>query len=269
MAAFPTEVFAIIAQRVAPQDLPNFRLASTAFEQLSRRPFTSKCFQHMKTSANMAALDHLFSTVNHHQFGPAIKKITISMNGVDDNPAFLNTRFSDIFRVLRLRGQQVAVEIVVTATDIHINWEIDHHLAHVIKHLVRVDLQHRLFAGPLTVSISSSAMSKGTLPTPPRFFNAVHQYCIRRSLSLNFIDAEGSLNYDATTKTLLISGLKDYQIRQITRLAAWLRLKHAKITDCERTEATMLALHYLLKFHRSTLVSVDVKDVEGRDFDVV
>lgn len=269
MAAFPTEVFGIVAQRVAPHDLPSFRLASTAFEQLSRRPFTTKCFQHMKTSANMAALDLLFSAVSHGEFGLAIKKITISMNGVDDKPPFLNTRLSDIFRVLRLRGQQVAVQIVVTATDIPFNHDVDHHLASVIRNLLRIDLQYRLFAEPLTVCISCSAMSKGRIPMAPRFFTTIQNYCPRRSFSFNYIDAPGSLNYDATTRTLVISGLKDYQIRQLRPLLSWSNLKHAKITDVERTEDTELALSHVLYLHGSTLLSVDVKDVDGRDFDVI
>lgn len=268
MAAFPTEVFAIIAQSVAPEDIGNFRLASSAFEALSKESFVNKCFKHMKTSANMAALDLLHFAVSHRQYGPAIEKITISMNGVDDKPAFLNTRLSDIFRVLRHRGQQVAVAIAITATDIANKYDVDHHLAQVIRHLVRLDLQHRLFAGPLSVSISSYALSKGVFPRSPRFFAAIQHYCTRRSLSLHYTDAQGSVNYDAPTKTVLIFGLKDYHIRQITLLLAWLRLKHITITDCERTEATMLALHFFLKYHRSTLVSVDIKDVTGRDFPV-
>lgn len=200
--------------------------------------------------------------------GPAIESITISMNGVDDKPAFLNTRFSDIFRVLRQRGQQVAVAIVITAIDIPNKYDVDHHLAQVIRHLARLDLQHRLFAGPLTLSISSSALSTGIFPRSLRFFGAIQHYCTRRSLSLNYIDAQGSVNYNAPTKTVLIAGLKDYNIRQVTLLLTWLRLKHVTITDCERTEATMLAIHSLLQCHRSTLVSVDIKDLTGRDFPV-
>lgn len=69
MAAFPTEVFSIIAQCVAPEDIGNFRLASTAFEALSKGLFVNKCFQHMKSSANMAALDLLLSAVSHHKYG--------------------------------------------------------------------------------------------------------------------------------------------------------------------------------------------------------
>lgn len=160
------------------------------------------------------------------------------------------------------------MRIVTTTRDILKNHGADSDLMLVIGHLTRFDLHLGLSAGPLSLSMPSSAMSKGTHPWSPGFYGPVEHYCTRRSLLLNYTDANASVNYDATNKRILISGLKAYHIRQITRLFNSLRINYAAITRCERTEAARNAVCHFLAPHRTNLVSVEIRDVKGRDVPV-
>lgn len=77
------------AQFVILKDLPNFRSASPTFEKLSRQSFTTKCFEQIKTTANMANLDLLFLAVSHHQYGPVTQ--TISGHHIHSNCVYSKT----------------------------------------------------------------------------------------------------------------------------------------------------------------------------------
>ncbi|KAG9660143.1 hypothetical protein KCU95_g5379, partial [Aureobasidium melanogenum] len=268
MTTLPNEIVAMIAQLVAPKSIGNFRQASKTFNELSRKPFINKAFEHIKTSANMVALDLLFFAVSHRQYGPTIKTITICMNGIDDKPSELKKRLTAIFRALRQRGQQVTITIIVTAIEIYDNNDIAEHLTQVIGHLTRLDLRHRLSTVPLTLTISSSALLKGIFQELPRFLCAFRHYCTERSFVLNYADEQASVDYDVLTQTVIVSGLKNYQLHQVTKIFDWLSIKHATITDCEGNHDTKISIDRLLRGHRSRLNSVEIKDVTGRHLDI-
>ncbi|KAG9962230.1 hypothetical protein KCU61_g4895, partial [Aureobasidium melanogenum] len=209
MDDLPTEIVAHVGRLAGREGLPAFRLTGRLAKNATALHFAKICFNSFDISVAPDSLHKLALKASHSKFGPQIQHVTFNLLGTENmTPALFASSWS-VFKAFAERGQKVTIQVKVNAIAIHDSAFIETNIHRFMIQVMRANSLKAFVEGPIILDLPSPPKNSHDAPLRSLLLHNLAVSSNTEDINISYSDVSptAGLNYNTTTKTLLIEGL--------------------------------------------------------------
>ncbi|KAH0257669.1 hypothetical protein KCU91_g16229, partial [Aureobasidium melanogenum] len=261
MDDLPTEIVAHVGRLAGREGLPAFRLTGRLAKNATALHFAKICFNSFDISVAPDSLHKLASKASDSKFGPQIQHVTFNVSGTENmTPALFASSWS-VFKAFAERGQKVTIQVKVNAIAIHDSAFIETNIHRFMIQVMRANSLKAFVEGPITLDLPSPPKNSRDAPLRSLLFHNLAVSSNTEDINISYSDVSptAGLNYNTTTKTLLIEGLEVKHLFELQCFFKGLRLDKVIFRN---TSVDTTTISKLCATHRPTLSSVFIENAD-------
>ncbi|KAG9694641.1 hypothetical protein KCU95_g5377, partial [Aureobasidium melanogenum] len=261
MDDLPTEIVANVGRLAGKEGLPAFRLTGRLAKNATALDFAKICFNSFDISVTPDSLHKLALAVSHSKFDPQIQHVTFNISGTENmTPALFASSWS-VFKAFAERGQKVTIQVKVNAIAIRDSAFIETNIHRFLIQVMRTSSLKALVEGSITLDLPSPPKNSRDAPLRSLLFHNLAVSSNTEDIDISYSDVSptAGLNYNTTTKTLLIEGLEVKHLFELQSFFKGLRLDKIIFRNTSVDTAT---ISKLCATHRPTLSSVFIENAD-------
>ncbi|KAG9517905.1 hypothetical protein KCV07_g5955, partial [Aureobasidium melanogenum] len=261
MDDLPAEIVANVGRLAGKEGLPAFRLTGRLAKNVTALHFAKICFNSFDISVTPDSLHKLALAVSHSRFGPQIQHVTFNISGTENmTPALFASSWS-VFKAFVERGQKVTVQVKVNAIAIYDSAFIETNIHRFLIHVMGTNSLETFVEGSVTLNLPSPPKNPRDAPLRNLLFHHLAASSNTEDINISYSDVSptAGLNYNTTTRTLLVEGLEVKHLFELQSFFKGLRLNKVIFKN---TSIDTTTINKLCATHRPTLSSVSIENAD-------
>ncbi|KAG9565672.1 hypothetical protein KCU71_g4494, partial [Aureobasidium melanogenum] len=260
MDDLPTEIVANVGRLAGKEGLPAFRLTGRLAKNATALHFAKICFNSFDISVTPHSLHKLALAVSQSRFGPQIQHVTFNISGTENmTPALFASSWS-VFKAFAERGQKVTVQVKVNAIAIHDSAFIETNIHRFLIQVMRTNSLKTFVEGSITLDLPSPPKNPRDAPLRNLLFHHLAVSSNTEDINISYSDVSPTgLNYNTTTRTLLVEGL---EIKHLFELQSFFKGTRLEKVIFRNTSLDTTTINKLCTTHRPTLSSVFIENAD-------